>query len=158
MPDDKPKSAPDTIPTMCKVECECGWTDVFSSGYSGIIIDCPECGKRHRIPTFHSRPEVDEQIDAEVMKRLLGDHMPEMPAKPSVNFKPLVLLATAIAVVVAVLAMLLIRPILPNAVAVAGGAISWPIAMLVAWWGQRRYLKAGAATSSSAPDQGLSPH
>jgi hypothetical protein len=123
------------------VNCECGWSKAFPKTQGGIIIDCPECGKRHRVPMSDQQPFNHE--DRLVMHRLLGDAMPESRTQqPTVNFKPLVLIVLAVAVVIAGLALAFIRPMMPHAIAVAGGALSWPLAMTVAWWGQRRYLKA----------------
>lgn len=124
----------------CKVECKCGWTKVFSSQFSGIIIECPECGKTHLIPTFEGE-NLDESIDMATMNRLL-EQQQESPAGDgapvTVLFKPLFVMALVFAVVAAVVAFVLVRPVVPHAVAVAGGALSWPLGIGVAWLGQRR--------------------
>ena len=125
-------------PTKCKVDCPCGWTDVFSASFSGLLIDCPKCGKRHRIPMFGA-PRADDEIDMQTMERLLETQ--QDTSRVSLNFPRLLLYALAFAVAAAVVALLLVRPIMPHAVAVAGGALSWPLAMFVAWMGQKRYAK-----------------
>jgi hypothetical protein len=129
----------------CKVDCPCGWSDVFSAGYSGLQIHCPQCGKRHRIPMF-SQPRADDEIDMEVMKRLLSTGG-EGPQGATVNFKPLLLgtlaFAVAASVIGTVLVLLLVSgPRVPVLIAtVTCGAFAWPLAVSVAWWGQKRHQK-----------------
>ncbi len=123
----------------CKVDCPCGWTDVFNSAFSGLLIHCPQCGKRHRIPMF-GEARIDDDIDMKVMAKLL-ERPEENRVEVSVKFPRLVLYTLAFALVTACLALLLVEPRMPNGVAVAGGALSWPLAICVAWWGQNRHRK-----------------
>lgn len=121
---------------MHSVECECGWRQTFSIAYAGVTVQCTQCGLQHTVPTFGRD---DHGIDMPLMEKLLARHN-----APRVHFKPLLLAALAFAVVVAALALLFVRPLVPHAVAVAGGALAWPIAIAVAWWGQKRQLAAVA--------------
>ncbi|MCB9932362.1 MAG: hypothetical protein H6841_02970 [Planctomycetes bacterium] len=118
----------------CKVECPCGWTEVFSRAYSGLLIECPRCGKSHRIPTFDA-PDADAAIDMSTMKKLL-----DQPSEPrvSVLFKPLLLLTCAVALVAICVSLPLLWNRWPVNVAAAGGALAWPLAVSVAWLGQAR--------------------
>lgn len=134
----------------CKVDCACGWTDVFSKAYSGLMIECPDCGKSHRIPTFDS-PDADADIDMSTMKRLLNQQTPETGRRVAVRFKPLFFLACTFAFVVSVVALPLLWREWPANVAVVGGAFSWPLAIAVAWLGQRRQLRK-SARAQNTPD------
>jgi hypothetical protein len=123
----------------CKVECPCGWADVFSSAFGGLLVHCPQCGKRHRIPMFGDA-RIDDDIDMKVMGRLLDRS--EKPSTPiSVKFPPVLLYTSAFALVTACVALVVVEPMLPNAVAVAGGALAWPLAIFVAWMGQKRHVR-----------------
>ena len=144
---------PENPEIKCKASCSCGWTEVFSRAYSGLMIECPRCGKNHRIPTFDS-PDADSAIDMSTMQRLLQQDPPEnAPAAPrvSVQFKSLFVLSCVFAVVVASLALLLLRNHFPVNIAVAGGALSWPLGIAVAWLGQFRQRRelSGADSSSN---------
>lgn len=123
----------------CKVDCPCGWSEVFSRAYSGLLLECPRCGKSHRIPTFDA-PDADAAIDMSTMKRLL--EQPADSAAASVPFKPLLLLSCVFAVVVIGVSLPLLWDRWPVNVAVAGGAAAWPLAIAVAWLGQVRQLRA----------------
>lgn len=128
------------MPQPLTIDCPCGWTDTFSKAYSGLLIECPTCGKSHRIPTFDS-PEADTGIDMSMMKKLL-----EPAGETSVNFKPLFTLSLAFAVVVSAIALPLLWERWPVNAAVVGGAFAWPLAIGTAWLGQRRHLKKLAAS------------
>ncbi len=130
---------PDAPATATRIDCPCGWTDAFARGYSGLQIHCPRCGKRHRIPTFDA-PQADDEIDMKAMNKLL-QRRADNGDVPGVNFPLLLIAASCIAVLVAALALILMRPISPATIAVAGGALSWPVAMAVAWMGQARYRR-----------------
>lgn len=130
----------------CKVDCACGWTEIFSKAYSGLQIECPQCGKSHRIPTFDDKP-TDEGIDMSTMGQLLGSNMHEDPPAVTVPFKRLFTLALVIALVVTAIALPVLWNRWPVNAAVVGGALSWPLAISVAWWGQRRYIRKTSATS-----------
>lgn len=131
--------------TKCKVDCPCGWTDVFSSAYSGLQLDCPRCGKRHRIPMF-GQPQADDEIDMDVMSKLLKQ---DSSASTSVNFKPLLLGTLAFAAVASVIGTVLVFALaapertLVFTATVVGGSFAWPLAISVAWLGQKRQLKRG---------------
>jgi len=133
--------------TKCKVDCPCGWSEVFSRAYSGLLLECPRCGKSHRIPTFDA-PDADAAIDMSTMKRLL-DQSAEAPPV-SVPFKPLLLLSCVFAVVVIAVSLPLLWNRWPANIAVAGGAAAWPVAIAVAWLGQARQLR---AKKLGAPDK-----
>ncbi|MCG3185323.1 MAG: hypothetical protein ICCCNLDF_03538 [Planctomycetes bacterium] len=133
--------------TKCKVDCPCGWSEVFSRAYSGLLLECPRCGKSHRIPTFDA-PDADAAIDMSTMKRLL-DQPAEAPPV-SVPFKPLLLLSCVFAVVVIAVSLPLLWNRWPANIAVAGGAAAWPVAIAVAWLGQARQLR---AKKHGAPDK-----
>lgn len=136
--------------TKCKVDCPCGWSEVFSRAYSGLLLECPRCGKSHRIPTFDA-PDADAAIDMSTMKRLLDQPAEATPV--SVPFKPLLLLSCVFAVVVIAVTLPLLWNRWPANIAVAGGAAAWPVAIAVAWLGQARQLrekKPGAADKVSS--------
>ena len=133
----------------CKVDCPCGWTEIFSKAYSGLQIECPLCGKAHRIPTF-DETALDESIDMSTMEQLL--HPDGEAAKPdtpvvTVPFKRLFVLALVVALLISAIALPLLWNHWPINAAVVGGALSWPVAISVAWLGQRRQIKKLNATS-----------
>lgn len=133
----------------CKVECRCGWTEVFSSRFSGVIIECPHCGKTHLIPVFGSE-DIDESIDMETMNRLLEEQHDEPSDAVTVPFRPLFMLACAVAVVLAVVMTILYFTVLPypvTVISVIGGGFGWPLGIAVAWLGQRRQVRARRATN-----------
>ena len=133
----------------CKVDCPCGWTEIFSKAYSGLQIECPKCGKAHRIPTFDDT-SLDESIDMSTMEQLLRPHgEPARPDAPvvTVPFKRLFVLALVIALLISAIALPLLWDKWPVNAAVVGGALSWPLAISVAWLGQRRQVKKSGATS-----------
>jgi hypothetical protein len=76
----------------------------------------------------------------EAMNRLLGRTTQDTP-RVSVYFRPLFLGAVVFAALAGSTALLLVRPMVPDAVAIAGGAAAWPLGILVAWLGQRWYVK-----------------
>lgn len=127
------------------IDCACGWRETFSRGYGGLQIQCPQCGKEWRIPTFHEMAE--PEIDMETLNRLL-DRKPESPAV-SVPFKPLFLLSLAVGVVALIAAVALAAANViawyPMAVVIGGGGLSWPLGVSVAWWGQSRQARKGVA-------------
>ena len=144
---------PDDPEIKCKASCSCGWTEVFSRAYSGLMIECPRCGKTHRIPTFDA-PDADSAIDMSTMQRLLQQDPPENAPtgrRVSVQFKPLLIMACVFAVVVAALGLLLLRNHFPVNIAVAGGALSWPLGVSVAWFGQGRQLKKLSRAETRSP-------
>lgn len=131
----------------CKVDCPCGWTEIFSKAYSGLQIECPRCGKAHRIPMFDETP-ADEGIDMSTMNRLLQqDEAGAGAPRVTVPFRPLFLLALVFALLVSAIALPLLWNHWPVNAAVVGGALSWPLAIGVAWLGQRRQLKSVRASS-----------
>lgn len=133
----------DSPEIKCKVDCPCGWTEIFSKAYSGLQIECPRCGKAHRIPTFDETP-ADEGIDMSTMNELLRPYgEPEKPVPPvvTVPFKRLFFLALTIALLISAIGLPLLWDKWPINAAVVGGALSWPLAISVAWLGQRRHVK-----------------
>jgi ribosomal protein S27E len=127
----------------CKVDCPCGWTEVFSRAFSGLQIECPRCGKTHRIPTFGETP-ADEGIDMSTMDKLLRPQdEPDGAAPPRVTvpFKSLFVLSVVIALLVSAVALPLLWDRWPVNAAVVGGALSWPVAIAVAWLGQIRHRR-----------------
>ncbi|MBK8207577.1 MAG: hypothetical protein IPK87_12440 [Planctomycetes bacterium] len=130
---------------QCKVDCPCGWTDVFSKAYSGLQLECPRCGKRHMIPVFSS-PSADDEIDMAVMNRLLGTQ-DKSSATLRVTFKPLFIGAVITAAIVAVVGVPLVvmladaEKVFVLTATVVGGAFAWPLGILVAWIGQKRHVK-----------------
>lgn len=137
----------------CKVDCPCGWSEVFSRAYSGLLIECPRCGKSHRIPTFDA-PDADAAIDMSMMKRLLDQADP--PPRVRVVFKPLLLLSCVFAVVVIAVSLPLLWDRWPANIAVAGGAAAWPLAIALAWLGQKRQLRAARVENPDTPKSGSS--
>jgi hypothetical protein len=132
------------------INCACGWRETFSRGYSGLQIQCPQCGKEWRIPTFHATAE--PEYDMKTLNRLIGES-PEAPAV-TVHFKPLFLLSLAVGVV-AVLASVALAAAgviawYPMAVVIAGGGLSWPLGISVAWWGQSRQVRKGTVKGTSS--------
>ena len=138
------------VTIKCKTECACGWTEVFSKAYSGLMIECPRCGKSHRIPTFDS-PNADADIDMSTMERLLDQQTTHEVPRTSVPFKPLFLFACVFAVVVTAIALPLLWNKWPANAAVVGGALSWPVGIAVAWLGQRRHLSKQRASEIPTP-------
>lgn len=127
------------VTIKCKTDCACGWSEVFSKAYSGLMIECPRCGKSHRIPTFDA-PNADADIDMSTMERLLDQQTATTPTHTSVAFKPLFTLACVFAVVVTAIALPLLWNTWPVNIAVVCGAFSWPVGIAVAWLGQKRQL------------------
>lgn len=103
------------------------------------MIECPDCGKAHRIPMFDS-PDADADIDMSTMERLLADQAAPTARSVSVRFKPLFMVAVAFAVVVTAIGLPFLWSHWPINVALVGGAFAWPLAIAVAWLGQRRWL------------------
>ncbi|MBZ0137068.1 MAG: hypothetical protein K8I27_11915 [Planctomycetes bacterium] len=140
----------ETTPEIkCKVDCPCGWTEIFSRAYSGLQIECPRCGKTHRIPTF-DKPNADDAIDMSTMRQLLGNDSAPTPGtgpRVTVPFKRLFVLALAIAVIISAIALPLLWGRWPVNAAVVGGAFAWPLAISVAWLGQTRQIKKMNAAS-----------
>ena len=139
--------AKDLPQIKCKVECKCGWTEVFSSQFSGVIIECPECGKTHLIPTFQGEA-LDDSIDVSTMNRLLQQQQETAPAaqpRVTVPFRQLFVLACTVSVLLAVVMTILYFVALKDhpvaVVAIIGGGLSWPLGISVAWLGQRRQLR-----------------
>jgi hypothetical protein len=130
---------PDAPEIKCKVDCACGWTEVFSKAYSGLQIECPKCGKAHRIPTFDA-PDADADIDMSTMERLLEQQQPHAKPRASVTFKPLFIFACVFAVVMTAVWLPILWHDWPTNVAVVGGAFAWPLGIAVAWLGQGRQL------------------
>jgi hypothetical protein len=126
------------LPEAAQLEFVCGWKDSVPASYAGVELTCPSCGARIRVPSFGHRDASD--IDIEVMNRLLGRTAQDAPGV-SVYFRPLFLGAVVFAALAGSTALLLVRPMVPDAVAIAGGAAAWPLGILVAWIGQRRYVK-----------------
>ena len=73
-------------------------------------------------------------------KLLHPDSKPDAPTV-TVPFKQLFLLALGIAIVISLITLPLLWNRWPINAAVVGGALSWPLAISVAWWGQRRQIK-----------------
>lgn len=119
--------------------CPCGWTDTFSRGFAGLIIECPRCGKAHRLPTVGDLGADD--LDSRAVQRILS-RMSDAPE--TISLRPWLLLSLGICVVAAVLAAALARPFMPWGVVIIGGAASWPLGLLVARWGQRRQARRSA--------------
>lgn len=141
MADPEPVSNPDA---RVVVNCPCGWTDTFSKGYSGLVIECLRCGKSHRIPTF-ATAGVDD-LDPGFAQRMMAA-MSVSPA-PLVNLKPY-FIASAVVCVIAAIASVFVRPYYPYGVVILGGALSWPLGLWVAWLGQRRQLKRAPGDAKS---------
>jgi hypothetical protein len=58
-----------------------------------------------------------------------------------VAFRPLLVLSAVVAVLVSAVALPLLWNNWPTNAAVVGGALSWPVAVALAWLGQARHLK-----------------
>ncbi|MBX3475088.1 MAG: hypothetical protein KF754_11945 [Planctomycetes bacterium] len=139
---------PDLTPRF-EIKCACGWTQVFSRGYSGLIIECGQCGKNHRIPMVGQN---DAEASAEalrVMKPFLetrpyGEPAQQATLVATVYLKPMFVLSAIVVVLSAVFAAIFYhdKP-WPMAVVIVGGAASWPLGLFVAWLGQRRQARAG---------------
>lgn len=137
------KPAPDLTPKF-KIACPCGWTQTFSRGYSGLEIECEQCGRRHRIPMIGvADAEADNEARA-VMEKLInsqpyGQPAPGAAAEATVRLKPLFLLSAVVCALAVVAALVFFhdKP-WPMAVVIIGGAASWPLGLWVAWLGQRR--------------------
>jgi len=131
----------DLTPTF-KIECSCGWTQTFSRGYAGLVIDCGMCGKNHRIPTVGANDAAADEEARVVMEKLLQAQRPPQvqPAPVTVRLKPFFVLS-AILCGVAIAIGAFVRPFYPMGVVIIGGAASWPLGLFVAWLGQRSQLK-----------------
>lgn len=79
----------------------------------------------------------DTTVDMSTLEKLVH---PEKPVV-SVQFRPLLVLSLVIALVVSAIALPLLWHDWPTNAAVVGGALSWPIAVALAWLGQIRQVK-----------------
>ncbi len=147
MPDPQPSPQPPAQDRVT-VACDCGWTDTFSRGYSGLVVECPRCGRMHRVAMFASGTGEDSQADQEVkrvMDQLLRQQQRDVPttsdAVARVSFKPFFLASAGLCAVAVLVAALFARPFYPLGVVIIGGAASWPLGLWVAWLGQRRQLR-----------------
>lgn len=131
-------------PAMFIVKCPCGWTDTFSRGYSGLVIECLKCGKNHRIPTVDQQAADD--LDPAMVQRIMG----RMDStRPSVNLRPMFLASAVVCVIAAIAAAVFYHDkFYPMGVVIVGGALSWPLGLWVAWLGQRRQIKKTATNKS----------
>lgn len=140
------KPAPDPTPRF-QVQCNCGWTQAFSRGWSGLEIACGKCGRTHRIPMV-GIDDADADEEARLVMEKVVNQQPrdEAPAQApgAVRLKPFFVLS-ALLCVVAIVAGALVRPFYPMGVVIIGGAASWPLGLFVAWLGQRSQLKKRAA-------------
>lgn len=90
------------------------------------------------------QPRADDEIDMDVMNRLLRQ---DSAAPVRVNFKPLLIGTLVFAVAASVAGALLVQVFAPAektlvlTVTVVGGAFAWPLAVSVAWFGQKRELR-----------------
>jgi hypothetical protein len=75
-------------------------------------------------------------VDMSTLDHLLGREAPV-----SVRFRPLLLVSLLIALVVSAIALPLLWNSWPVNAAVVGGALSWPVAVALAWFGQARHLR-----------------
>lgn len=136
------KPAPDPTPHF-KIECPCGWREVFTRGYSGLEIECARCGATHRIPMV-PQDGADSSAEAlQVMRQFLDTRPYGQPGaapapQATVRLKPLFALSAVTLALAAVGAALFFhdKP-WPMAVVIVGGAASWPLGLFVAWLGQR---------------------
>jgi hypothetical protein len=78
----------------------------------------------------------DTTVDMSTLEQLIR---PERP-RVSVVFRPLLLLSLVTAVLVSAIALPLLWHNWPVNAAVVGGALSWPLAVALAWFGQARHL------------------
>jgi hypothetical protein len=130
------------MPDTCTITCLCGWSEEFSSSYAGLQIECPKCGKGHRVAMFGAQ---DTTVDMSTLDHLLGREAPV-----SVRFRPLLLVSLALALIVSAIALPLLWNSWPVNLAVVGGALSWPVAVALAWFGQARHLRRAKRLAASA--------
>lgn len=138
---------------LVRVACDCGWTESFSRGYSGLVVECARCGRMHRVAMFATGAVDDDAEVKRVMDKLLQQQSTQRgqpPAAPSVRLKPLFLASGAVCVAAVLAAAIFARPFYPLGVVVVGGAASWPLGLFVAWLGQRRQLQRLAKARSEA--------
>lgn len=147
MPDPQPSPQPKAQP-LVTVACDCGWTDTFSRGYSGLVVECPRCGRMHRVAMFRSGTGADSQDEIEikrVMDQLLRqqqrDDAVTSDAVARVSFKPFFMASAGLCAVAVLVAALFARPFYPLGVVIVGGVASWPLGLWVAWLGQRKQLR-----------------
>jgi len=146
-----PPQKPDSRPPMFIVRCPCGWTDTFSRGFAGLVIECLRCGKCHRIPTVQAggADDLDPAFVQRMMQRM------NKPGAPRVNLRPFFAASALVCVLAALAAGVFYRDkFYPMGVVIVGGALSWPLGLWVAWLGQRRQLRKTAAAdrqSAEAP-------
>ncbi|MHC4839375.1 MAG: hypothetical protein ACYTDT_00230 [Planctomycetota bacterium] len=120
-----------------RVDCDCGWSGDFENSQAGVQIECPECGKIHRVPTFSGN---DESVDVATLNRLLGRE--NTPSEvTTVNFAPLFKLSCVVGLVVIVCAFVFVRSSLPATLGVAGIGLGWPLGVGWAWYSQTRFLR-----------------
>ncbi|MCF6228059.1 MAG: hypothetical protein L3J82_05230 [Planctomycetes bacterium] len=132
----------DKMAESVSIECDCGWIGEFKSTQAGMQIECPECGKIHRVPTFSGKVE---SVDMATLNRLLGrENTPSVAT--TVTFAPIFKLACAVGAVLFLVGILLVPGSLPVKAGVAGIGLGWPFGMGWAWLSQRRYLKKRAAS------------
>ena len=123
------------------IECECGWAAEFDKSQSGLEIECPECGKIHRLPTFCGK---EESVDMATLNRLLGREN-TTAAPTTLNFAPVFKLSCAVGVLLIIIAVVFMRGSLATMLGVAGIGLGWPLGVGWAWFSQRRYLHKSAA-------------
>lgn len=122
---------------MFIAKCDCGWTDTFSRGYSGLVIECPKCGKNHRIPIVQS--DGADDLDPAAVQRIMSRME---PSRVSVNLRPMFIASAVVCVIAAITAVAFFHDrFYPMGVVIVGGALSWPLGLWVAWLGQRRQIK-----------------
>ncbi|MEE9312537.1 MAG: hypothetical protein V3V10_09025 [Planctomycetota bacterium] len=122
---------------IISIECDCCWIGEFKSTQSGLQIECPNCGKIHRVPTFSGE---GDSVDMAILNRLLGRE--NAPSETTtVTFAPIFKLACAVGAVLFLVGILLVPGSLPVKAGVAGIGLGWPLGIGWAWFSQRRYLK-----------------
>ena len=116
------------------ISCACGWSSSFTAAQRGLRIDCPQCGQGHRLPMFGA---AGAAVDVSPLAGLTGAET----APSRVAFSPLLLLSLFIAVAACAISLPLLWNHWPVNVAIAGGALSWPVAVAMAWLGQVRQFR-----------------
>lgn len=125
-----------------EIACDCGWNGSFEKSLSGVQIECTDCGKIHRLPTFS---DSNSDVDTATLNTLLGRRNIGSGAC-TVTFAPIFKLACAVGAVVILIGVLLVPGGLPTKLGIAGIGLGWPLGIGWAWISQCRYLRKVATT------------
>lgn len=106
-----------------RVSCNCGWSSEFPASSAGLEIECPDCGRIHRLPVFGNAGKNDETI--------------------SVHFRGFFIASAVLFCVCVVVGFSAFDSFYPNGLVVVGAGAAWPLGLLAAWRGQTAQRRRG---------------